>query len=325
MAWIVALVLVAWSIVEMRRDLRPPRDLPDVRSHMQFGTKPYSGSRISGVFDAKMSVRGRVIDQFGVPVVGADILVVVSRYGGIAEEDARANQVTDEEGRFEVPWVSASQILLRASHPLHQYVAVDPTIGAGSSDLVSQFDVEGEAANGNREVILHLHRLDPERRIAHLRTGRLLQGRGDPPIVVVSPCEDSPSVSEPDRVVVEFTISDPGDPAGPGLQQAGDRTYDWSHRVEVPGGGLVAVQSFAGYQAPVDGYVESVTVSFQSGQEDWRREVSRRYYARFPSGRYGAVQVLSHVYDGVGRTRVTVWVNEEAEDRGLSGGKVPLW
>lgn len=284
----------------------------------------YTDDKILNLFEGSMTVRVRVLDQDAVPVANANLEVVVQRFHEPDERVVWSDLQTDELGRFEIPGVRATQVYFQASSEGYQRVGKRAGGGNGSSVSVGQFDAEARGSNGLREVVIRLHRLNPTRTITHHRLRRYVQVIGHAPMVVEIPAGD---VGDPvsDRILIEVSVPDPEDLERLKASRRLLEPFDWSHRVTVPGGGLVVVDDFIGLTAPEEGYIRVDRVHFEERQQYWHYGFQRRYFVRLPSGRYAAIVMDSELVGGSWRSLVQMWVNEEPGDRELSGGRVPLW
>lgn len=323
-AW--AFVFV-WLLVEFRSVRVAPR--PERSDLVRLGLsgallQGYSDENMWDLFLAPMAIRGRVVDQFGEPVGGADLEVVYSWFLGPVEGEVSQAIKAESTGEFEIEPREAEHVYISVSREGYQRVARVPGGARGSSMTVSQLDSESRGTDGRREVLLHLHRLDSSRSVVHHPTQVLTQAIGHEPIVLSVPGGDGATAGV-DRIVVDFRMPDSADLERVRRPGPLDKPFDWSHRVTVPGGALAVVDDFVGLTAPEGGYIEMDHVEFGRNQRYWRPGLQRKYYVRFPSGRYGAVGVISDVFRGNGTARVEIWLNEEPGDRELSGGKVPLW
>lgn len=164
LAWVCVL---GWLLVELLRleTTASVRTGEDRASHGLVGGSKFRrfGEEFVGFFAAPMTIRGRVVDQFGFSVVDANIEVIFSRVLAPDYGEVRELRKAELLGEFLVDGKNVEHVSIRATRDGYQWVDGMPGGESGSSATVSQFDVEGRGANGIREVVLRLHRLNPGR------------------------------------------------------------------------------------------------------------------------------------------------------------------
>jgi len=67
------------------------------------------------------------------------------------------------------------------------------------------------------------------------------------------------------------------------------RKFTWRCRVTVPGGGLVERNGEFDFEAPEDGYEESVELGMTRDAEQWTSDQQRDYFVRLPDGRFARI------------------------------------
>jgi len=66
-----------------------------------------------------------------------------------------------------------------------------------------------------------------------------------------------------------------------GPEAAAQRRFDWKFSLRVPGGGILERTNRLDFEAPAEGYVESVSFSKRAQDEDWQNGVSGMYFVKF--------------------------------------------
>lgn len=87
--------------------------------------------------------------------------------------------------------------------------------------------------------------------------------------------------------------------------QRGAERFDWTVKIELPGGGLREVTESYPYWAPDDGYNPAVVVAQTKNDPGWTASWTRTFYVRTSAGHYG-------------RIRIDLAMDSEREDTGFS-------
>jgi len=66
--------------------------------------------------------------------------------------------------------------------------------------------------------------------------------------------------------------------------------YNWRCKITVPGGGLIEREEQFDFEAPENGYNQSVEIEMPADAENWRPQVARQYFVQLPGNRYGRIQ-----------------------------------
>lgn len=285
-------------------------------------TKRFDDGDIWSLFDASTSVYGTVFDQFGEPIDGAEVFLVVRRLGEVGPSEERRRLSTDSRGRFQVGGVSAAFMYLSARHPDYQRI---PSAGGEKvSELtLHQFDHDAKGKNGRMYVTLYLHRVSTDSRVTHHELAIHSQELGQEPIEV----EIASAIqagSDSDKIVIDFSVPGEDDLLIASSARTWEGTYSWSVTTSVPGGGLALVESFADLEAPHEGYVPAHSSKSDRNDDDWRRASWNRYYIRLPSGRHGALEINTEIFRGYGVARVEMWINEGPGAHDMSGSAIRL-
>jgi hypothetical protein len=70
----------------------------------------------------------------------------------------------------------------------------------------------------------------------------------------------------------------------------GGRKFSWRCQVTVPGGGLAERTGQFEFEAPEDGYEESVELGMGQDAEQWTSDQQRDYFVKLPDGRFARVK-----------------------------------
>lgn len=66
--------------------------------------------------------------------------------------------------------------------------------------------------------------------------------------------------------------------------------YDWRCRITVPGGGLTQAKGNFAFEAPADGYEESVELGEKADQPRWLGDAERQFFVRLGDGRHARIK-----------------------------------
>jgi hypothetical protein len=75
--------------------------------------------------------------------------------------------------------------------------------------------------------------------------------------------------------------------------------FDWKCQLSVPGGGLVETDQEFAFEAPQEGYTPSLAFSLQATNQNWRDDLTTKYYLRLPDGKYGRIDFYLLAFNGV--------------------------
>ena len=108
----------------------------------------------------------------------------------------------------------------------------------------------------------------------------------------------------------------------PADNEINSKRYDWSFEARIPGGGFLKDASEYNFEAPPDGYQESIKIAYPSTMDpaQWKRFRFGRYFVKFADGSYGR---LRFSIDGAsdsndGALSMTSWLNLTPGSRNLA-------
>ena len=91
------------------------------------------------------------------------------------------------------------------------------------------------------------------------------------------------------------------------------KRYDWSFEARIPGGGFLINASEYNFEAPPDGYQESIKIAYPSTMDpaQWNRSEFGRYFVKFPDGSYGRLRfsINGASNSNNGALSMTSWLN----------------
>ena len=77
------------------------------------------------------------------------------------------------------------------------------------------------------------------------------------------------------------------------------KTFDWKLQIAIPGGGLVKTEDEFAFQPPESNYQPSVLIDMPKTNQNWREDITSKYYIQLPDGKYGRIDLYLLAYNGV--------------------------
>jgi hypothetical protein len=203
---------------------------------------------------------GKVVDQNGNPVVGAKVRGYVRYFDGGHSYFTE----TDSQGRFK----------FLGLHGLDFGVA--PTKD-GYALYTGQNWSKDYKPDPNNPMVFALYKLQGAEPMVHTKFGRTI------------PCDGTAThydlftgkeVGIGDGLVVTF-LRNPVD-----IHRG--KPFEWTLTLNVPGGGLIEIKDDYPYEAPVDGYQETITLGTgPDPKNNYLDSVKKTYYYKSADGKYG--------------------------------------
>lgn len=230
-----------------------------------------------------MRLHGVVVDQAGTPISGATVNYSVSnRLTGMGIENSRGATVSDSEGRFVINERGMGINVRVSKEGYYQILGDDPRAsvrGFYNGDRPGKSD-ELIPPPSTPAVFVLRKMGDPVPLVQLTRRSVMVAKDGTP--------------TEISLVTGERTPAGTGDLRVEAWTNDQDRTakgrYDWRCRVSVPGGGLIEATGDFAFEAPEDGYVESVELGEKAEQSRWLGDAERQFFLRLADGRHARIK-----------------------------------
>jgi hypothetical protein len=209
---------------------------------------------------------GKVIDQYGQPVVEATVIgnVMIGQGFNSSRDEAHTTQ-TDTEGSFKFTGLHGMRLGVVPSKPGYEY------------NLRSESNwTENYKADSNQPVIFTLWKLKGAEPMVHTKIEAGLACNGTPRHfdVVTGRRDAGKLVATLTRNPLDIT---PGNP------------FDWTLTLDIEDGGLIKIIDSYPNEAPADGY-QTITINMPANTKNWTPSVVQSYY--FYDGRnYGRVTI----------------------------------
>ena len=225
---------------------------------------------------------GKVIDQFGAPIVGADVAGNMAWIQGydIGEKTKTYKTKTDANGEFEFAGVSGWKLGVVPSKPGYE-------LNLAYNTRAINLPAGGKTSSKIRAVFNMWKLKGPEPMVHTEIDGRIpYDGRS----ATFDICSGKSS-----KVRADKNNTDKGDlritlERNPVDIKRGDRC-DWSARIEVVGGGLVEIADAYPNLAPETGYQPLLKFTGKKDDPQWNPKLTKTFYVHTQKGTFGRVGV----------------------------------
>lgn len=78
-----------------------------------------------------------------------------------------------------------------------------------------------------------------------------------------------------------------------------ENIFDWKCQLTVSGGGLIETKEEFAFQAPENGYRQSLMIDMPAKNQPWTGEIRSKYYIQLPGGKFGRVDFYLSSFNGV--------------------------
>lgn len=305
----IAIVVAIWMAVNrVETDLDPSKSAQSLTENVEPSTKEASAEnvmpstaspgplkKVENVVDlirrerkanepwrAPIDFYGKVVDQAGDPVVGANVFFQWNNLNGTESKTVSSDidglfSLVGEEGKFLA-------------------VKVKITGYYSYSDNPYGFHYAGEDVNfvpdPNQPIVFRLQK----------------KGQAEPLITADFPGFAKIVQFQHDGTPVKLDLLRGKEVASGGqlrLQfwrapiEKTTRVFNWRCHLSVVGGGFLETEEEFNFMAPEDGYEPSIEIEMPVSDEQWKGAVRRKYYFRLADGRYGRIEFYVLARNGV--------------------------
>jgi Carboxypeptidase regulatory-like domain len=266
-------------------------------------------------FNQKIDLYGKVVDQHGNAIEGANIQVYANDKPFSDGGSPAANLVSDSSGRFTV--LELKGISLGVQAEKKGFIPYGSTLGGPTSTANVS---DSKHSNSSRPLILTLHDPGVMEPLVHQEDQRWkLPSDGTPQKIFL----DSGNGQQPLRYI-EFRFMTKRFQLP--KEQLYGHPYDWSLEIYILGGGFVrnendlSLGSYYQFEAPLDGYQEVIKYGFsaQLPKEKWKKIVTDSFFVRFSDGTYGRIRFLIQGSSQNSPLLMETWWNPKSGSRNLS-------
>jgi hypothetical protein len=291
---VVAVVGFVWRFENPRGNVKS-KALGDKSSHIAgpgWNRGPLdSVAAYIGAYRTTIEFHGKVVNQHGKPVAGAE--VTLSPFDNPHEDDEDGSSSTilrsDGVGRFSISGLKGVALGVRVAKTgyLH-WSDVGPHKPASSRLIEYAYDGTGGARfkNPAMPTIFTLHEVGPIEPMVYVKRKRWkLPVNGEPVRIAL----DSADGRGPHQVEFRFTS---GWSKLPMDNEINSKKFDWRLSARIPGGGFLPNDSDYNFEAPAEGYQESLEIDYPATMPEgqWKGLSHRRLFVKFADGTYGRIQ-----------------------------------
>ncbi len=268
-----------------------------------------------GAFKTPIELYGKVVNQHGNPVAGATIRLSPVDRPFADQSNSKLTLVSDAAGKFSVK--GKEGFAMGVSVSKEGYMTLPPLDGPSSSAMISY---GGEGKTGKRyskpatPLVLTLHEIGPVDPIFYVeRTNRKLPVDGTVRAIAL---DSEKGLGEHK---IEFRFKSDWSKL-PKDNEVNSKRYDWSLEARIPGGGFIESDSDYKFEAPENGYQESIKIEYTATmpQGQWEYYAHRRYFVKFSDGSYGRIRFSIDASTDSAPLNMTSWLNLKPGSRSLS-------
>jgi hypothetical protein len=254
-------------------------------------------------FNTPITFYGRVIDQYGSPVPGADVKLSANdkAFGGRPSHYTRK---TDTDGRFSIDGIAGITLGVEVSKP--GYHSLPSAYGKVTSSGLFEYGLSSKGPHQSSQAvptIFTLHKVGTIEPLVKIGKKDFRIAR-DGSLLSIAVDEQGAH-----KVLLRCWNQE--------LQLANQRQYDWRLEIAVPNGVLLRREDAFAFEAPQDGYVSGDTVEMLvSMGNQWRSLIERSYFIKFDDGTSARANLEMHA----GGDHFVVWesfYNPKAGSRNL--------
>ena len=226
---------------------------------------------VLSMLGAPISFYGKVVDQDGDPVPDASV-----GYSALDKFMAPGTGYTgksDASGLFSISGIKGARLSINVRK--EGYYFIDGKSNAAFSYGGGSDGYFAEPPTKDNPAIFVLHKMGTTESLVRAEQSARIPKDGTPVTVNLMTGRLSPN----GNLRVEARTEAP----------VGGRRFTWRCRVTVPGGGLADRTGQFEFEAPEDGYQESVEFGMRHDAEQWTSDQQRDYFVKLPDGRFARI------------------------------------
>ncbi len=214
---------------------------------------------------------GKVMDQYGQPINAVKVDGGVMLYGGFTQSKSETyNTQTDTQGRFSFVGLHGVDFGVNFQKDGYFY---DLKISSKRPD-------DYYTTSPDRPIIYTMWKLQGAEPMVHQSFIPILPCDGTPINVNLSAGK---AVSTGGDIMVAFTRNP--------VQIVRGKPFEWTLTLNVRGGGLVEVHDPYPYEAPADGYQQTITITTGADPKSYMDSAKKTFYYKSADGKYGRMTI----------------------------------
>jgi hypothetical protein len=248
-----------------------------------YKPNPSIVAQIADIFTTPIEFYGKVVDQHGNAVEGADVEFSVSDDPTLSGRRNVQHRTTDALGLFEITGIRGIAIYVSASKPGYYKVYDNPgSVGQDASQRSFNYS-KGKGPglhqpDKSNAAVLVLHKSDNSEPLIHQpKEAWAVSNDGKPRRIPLSP----KLPNGPHSIFVECLLDE--------KQKNSKGHYPWKIKLSVPNGELALRKGRLEFEAPTEGYSPSVEYNMPTTPADarWSDIVIGSYFVHFHDGHFG--------------------------------------
>lgn len=262
-----------------------------------------------------MQLYGLVVDQEGNPVPGASVSYSVSnKLTDMGVGNTRGETLSGADGRFKVSERGMGISVRVSKEGYYQILGDDPRASARG---FYNGDNPGKSHNllppSSSPAVFVLRKVGNAVPLVQFTSGSIMLAKDGTPTEISLATGKKTPVGKGDLRVEAWTNDQAPNAKG---------RYDWRCRVTVPGGGLTEAKGSFAFEAPEDGYTQSVELGEKADQPRWLGDAERQFFVRLADGRHARIKFVM-VAAGAHYFLIESALNPEPGSRNLEAAPTP--
>lgn len=233
---------------------------------------------VESIFSSPIEFYGRVIDQEGDPVPYANV-----GYTAADKFNASGSNYTgqaDAEGNFHIAGIRGAGLGVAVRKDGYYFVdeTTDQSVLSSAATFAYGMGPDSyrrPAPTKDKPAVFVLHKMGETTPLVRVERSAHIPKDGTPVTVDLRTGQLSPN----GNFRIEAWTAAP----------AGGRKFTWRCRITVPDGGIVERKGQFDFEAPEDGYEESVELGMQQDAKQWTSQQQRNFFMKLSDGRYARV------------------------------------
>jgi hypothetical protein len=250
-----------------------PRQAALTPSHANAVARRREGiQKVVGALQTPIAFYGRVVDQNGEPVPNAAV-----EYSTIDRFDADGSKYkgeSDASGNFAISGIQGAVLTVGVGKSGY-YSIHGRSDGAFAYGVGTDSTRRSPPTKENPSIFV-LHKMGPTEPLISLSSRQINVPPNGNPLTL----DLATGRLQSGNLQIESWIGD-----------TSTRRFNWRYRLSVSNGGIAQRNGQFDFEAPSDGYRDSIEVNMLVNSETWSSSISKDYFARLPDGRYARFSV----------------------------------
>jgi hypothetical protein len=242
---------------------------------------PRNALKYASLFWTPISFYGKVIDEKGNPVEGADVKFVAGDQMNPYGKNSQYSGKSGKEGMFSISWIHGASLYVEVSK--NGYYRTPSFDGhRGSSDGFPYDGIRGKTdppiPTPDKSAIFVLRKRGLAASLVQVLKGPVMVPKDGSPVKISLQTGDASPQGE---LTVEcWTQDETKDAQG---------HYPWLCQVSVPGGGLAKREGEFDFEAPLEGYQTFGEIA--PPKDRWSSQAESQYFVKSPDNHYARITV----------------------------------